>query len=124
MEVGNRWTLLEHIDDIRVPFDRHFDLLIEDGLTCRSWRLKEMPVLDGPFVKLHQSDRHRSQWLEINEGLVSGKRGRAKRVLSGIFSIPPLLQGNVVCWIVDPKLAHKCFLEVDCFNLILRYRLG
>ncbi|WP_269624041.1 hypothetical protein [Prochlorococcus marinus] len=80
-----RWVLLEHIgspDDIK---GIHFDLLLEDREFCRTWRLSDIPLLDGPYVDSFYSSPHDLYWLDIEEKVVSGNRGVATRIKQGIF---------------------------------------
>ena len=79
------WVLLRHAgapDDIRGV---HFDLLLEDKEFCRTWRLSDIPVLDGPYVDSVYIVPHSLEWLNIKEKVLSGNRGVATRVKKGIF---------------------------------------
>ena len=90
MKTGNqkksyRWVLLRHIgapDDSR---GIHYDLLLEDKKFCRTWRLSDIPLLDGPYVDSVNIDPHKLDWLDIQEKIVSGDRGVATRIKKGIF---------------------------------------
>ena len=80
-----RWVLLRHIgapDDLKGV---HFDLLLEDKEFCRTWRLSDIPLLDGPYVDSVYIAPHNLDWLEIEEKVVSGNRGVAARIKKGIF---------------------------------------
>ena len=80
-----RWVLLKHIgspDDIK---GIHFDLLLEDKELCRTWRLADTPLLDGPYVDSVFSAPHNLYWLDTEEKVVSGNRGVATRIKKGIF---------------------------------------
>tara|TARA_Y100001968_G_C18933754_1_gene515454 strand:- start:70 stop:450 length:381 start_codon:yes stop_codon:yes gene_type:complete len=80
-----RWVLLKHIGS---PEDRkgiHFDLLIEAKDFCKTWRLSDIPLLDGPYVDAVCIAPHNLYWLDIEEKVVSGNRGVATRVKKGIF---------------------------------------
>ncbi len=84
----HRWVLLRHIgspDDIN---GFHFDLLLEDQDFCRTWRLSDIPVMDGPYVESVCIAPHKLYWLDIEEKIVSGNRGVAKRIKQGIFVEP------------------------------------
>ena len=65
--------------------DTHFDLLLEDKDFCRTWRLSNIPLLDGPYVDSLYSAPHNLYWLDIQEKAVSGNRGVATRIKKGIF---------------------------------------
>ncbi len=80
-----RWVLLRHIgapDDLK---GIHFDLLLEDKNFCRTWRLSDIPLLDGPYVDSVYIAPHSLDWLDFQEKVVSGNRGVATRVKQGIF---------------------------------------
>ena len=82
---NNRWVLLRHTvssDDLK---DTHYDLLLEDKEFCRTWRLSDIPLLDGPCVDSVHIAPHNLYWLDIQEKLVSGNRGVATRIKKGIF---------------------------------------
>jgi hypothetical protein len=87
-----RWVLLRHIgapDDLR---GIHYDLLLEDNKFCRTWRLSNIPLLDGPYVDSIPIAPHDLDWLDIKEKLVSGNRGVATRIKKGVFfkSLPSI----------------------------------
>ena len=80
-----RWVLLKHIgspDDIKGV---HFDLLLEDKEFCRTWRLSDIPLLNGTYVDSVYIAPHNLYWLDIEEKVVSGNRGFAKRIKQGVF---------------------------------------
>ena len=85
MDFHDRWILLEHFGSPDDPLGVHFDLLLEDGKVCRSWRLKKILVLDGPSQKVVPIPSHRLVWLDHSDGEVSGGRGWAKKVMAGFF---------------------------------------
>ena len=90
MDISNskilyRWVLLRHIgapDDLR---GIHFDLLLEDNNFCRTWRLRQIPLLNGPYVSSVSIAPHNLEWLDIKEKAISGNRGVAKRIMKGVF---------------------------------------
>ncbi len=81
----NRWVLLEHIAHPEDQKGFHFDLLIEDKDNCRTWRLHDFPVLDGPALSVFSIAPHKLYWLERRVGLVSGGRGWVYRLIGGQF---------------------------------------
>ena len=84
----NRWVLLRHTgapDDLN---GYHFDLLLEDKDFCRTWRLSDMPLVDGPYVDSVYISPHNLYWLDIKEKIVSGNRGFATQIKKGIFLQP------------------------------------
>ena len=67
-------------------------MLLEDKKCCRSWRLSDIPLLDGPYVDSIHIAPHNLSWLNIEEKVVSGNRGVATRIKKGIFlqSLPSI----------------------------------
>ena len=47
-----RYALLRHTDAPDDPSGCHFDLLLEDGDACRTWRLAKVPALNGNSSRL------------------------------------------------------------------------
>tara|TARA_X000000368_G_C22775858_1_gene599266 strand:+ start:280 stop:666 length:387 start_codon:yes stop_codon:yes gene_type:complete len=87
-----RWVLLRHTDAPDDSRGIHFDLLIEDDKFCRTWRLSDVPLLDGPYVDSVHIAPHSLDWLEIEHKVVSGNKGVATRVKRGIYlnSLPSI----------------------------------
>ena len=80
-----RWVLLRHV---KAPDDLlgiHFDLLLEDGKGCRTWRLNDLPIPDENVVLAKRVATHKLEWLEKVESEVSGGRGWASRLAIGTF---------------------------------------
>jgi hypothetical protein len=82
-----RFALLEHTGAPDDPAGRHFDLLLEDGAACRTWRLLSMPQAGDPAVAALELPPHRLAWLDIRESEVSGGRGHARRVDAGEYEV-------------------------------------
>ncbi|MFM8379279.1 MAG: hypothetical protein ACKOB1_08135 [Planctomycetia bacterium] len=78
-----RFAILEHTGAPDDPAGRHFDLLIETGASCRTWRLVTLPEPGGPPVAAVELPPHRLAWLDHEAGEVSGGRGFARRVDAG-----------------------------------------
>ena len=77
--------MLKHIgspDDLK---GIHFDFLVEDKKFCRTWRLNDIPLLDGPYVDSVYVAPHNLYWLDIEEKVVSGNRGIATRIKQGTY---------------------------------------
>ena len=96
-KIGYRWVLLRHTgapDDIQ---GIHFDLLLEDKDFCRTWRLSDIPLFDGPSVKYLYIAPHNLYWLDIKEKVVSGNRGIVNRIKKGIFfdPLPSIDNGSI-----------------------------
>ncbi len=84
--MNNRWALLEHrTSQENIFYGFHFDLLLEEGSSCRTWRLESVPILDGPSVLATRLPSHKLHWLTTEQSIVSGGRGWAKRMEGGIF---------------------------------------
>jgi len=81
----SRFVLLEHTGHPDDQTGRHFDLLLEQSDACETWRLSDIPQLEGPAVVSTQLPDHRLVWLDRLEGEVSGGRGFARRVDSGSY---------------------------------------
>ena len=94
---SNRWVLLRHIGAPNDLKGIHFDLLSEDKEFCRTWRLSDIPLLDGPYVDSVYIAPHHLDWLDITEKDVSGNRGFATRIKKGIFlkSLPRVEKGSI-----------------------------
>ena len=101
-----RWVLLRHTgapNDLR---GIHFDLLLEDKEFCRTWRLSDIPLLDGPYVDSVYVAPHNLYWLDIEEKVVSGNRGVATRIKQGIFlqSFPSIESSSINLSLIWDKL--------------------
>ena len=81
-----RYALLRHTDAPDDPSGCHFDLLLEDGDACRTWRLAMVPTLNGISQPAVPLPPRRLVWLAPRGAAVSGGRGWAERVISGHFS--------------------------------------
>lgn len=84
-----RFVILEH-DHPHL----HWDLMLEDGESLRTWRLNELPR-SGVWIEAEEIAPHRLAYLDY-EGEVSGGRGTVKRWEWGTFiptswSRPPLV---------------------------------
>ena len=92
-----RWVLLRHTgapDDAR---GIHFDLLLEDKEFCRTWRLSDIPLLDGPYVNSVYIAPHKLEWLDLKEKVISCNRGVATRIKKGIFlKALPVIQKSFI----------------------------
>ena len=80
-----RFILLEHTGAPDDPAGRHFDLLLEAGEACHTWRLTEIPSPAGPAVAAVAIAPHRLAWLDHVAGEVSGGRGFAQRIDGGTY---------------------------------------
>ena len=76
---------MQHIGSPNDSKGVHYDLLLEDKESCKTWRLSDIPLLDGPYVDSVCIAPHNLYWLDIKEKVVSGNRGFAKRIKQGNF---------------------------------------
>ena len=81
-----RYALLRHTGAPDDPIGCHIDLLLEDGDTCRAWRIATVPQLNEEAQPAVPLPPHRRVWLEPRSAAVSGNRGWAKRILAGSYS--------------------------------------
>ena len=81
-----RYALLRHTGAPDDPSGCHFDLLLEDGDTCRTWRLATVPQLNEEAQPAAPLPPHRRVWLEPRRAAVSGNRGWAERIHAGSYS--------------------------------------
>jgi hypothetical protein len=90
-----RFILLEHTGAPDDPVGRHYDLLLEAGDACRTWRLAENPSAGGPAVAAVEITPHRLAWLDHLAGEVSGGRGFARRIDGGTYepALEPSAEG-------------------------------
>ena len=115
-----RWVLLKHIgspDDIN---GIHFDLLIEDKDCCRTWRLSNIPLADGPYVDSFYIAPHNLYWLDIEEKVVSGNRGVARRIKQGIFlqSFPATSNGSINLSLIWDNLEMDLVIDENGCRII------
>ena len=81
----HRWTLLKHERTINEIFDIHYDFLLEYGKDCKTWKLLDLPELNGPSVEIFKHSNHRLIWLTIESKLLTNDRGYVQRVDNGTF---------------------------------------
>ena len=112
-----RFVLLEHAGHPDDAGGQHFDLLLEDGPACRTWKLLDVPQPVGEAVAALELPRHRLEWLDTLEAEVSGNRGGARRLDAGTFE-PVALDadslaeaGSLVLQVAGERLAGRLRLE-------------
>ena len=109
-----RFAILEHTGAPDDPAGRHFDLLIEAGEACRTWRLPALPEPGAQPVAASELALHRLAWLDHETGEVSGGRGFARRVDAGTWR-------SVTADAVD--VATSSHLALHCAGDVLAGRL-
>ncbi len=106
-----RWVLLEHRlskDNIK---GRHYDLLFEEKASCLTLQLEAFPLLNKPSVKAKLIQPHNLYWLDRKESFVSGGRGWAKQIASGLYSGLILNKENFYVFFKVLPNGYKAFLE-------------
>ncbi len=89
----NRWALLEHTVKNTSLYEVHFDLLIENGSDCLTWKIYEIPKLGGSLIKIKKQPNHRLIWLSTDHKKLTKARGYVKRIDYGKYSI---LENNLL----------------------------
>jgi len=113
-----RFAILEHTAAPDDPAGRHFDLLVETGDACRTWRLSRVPAADGVAVAAVEIAPHRPAWLDHVAGEVSGGRGFARRVDGGRYEIlsaddaDPAAATRLVVQLAGATVAGRLRLEL------------
>ncbi|MFO1002516.1 MAG: DNA polymerase ligase N-terminal domain-containing protein [Planctomycetaceae bacterium] len=98
-----RFVILEHDH----PF-LHWDLLLEEECSARTWRLLRKPCLGEPIAAEPLPD-HRLMYLDY-EGVVSGDRGSVKRILAGTYDVADQT-GVLVVALWDNVLAKSALIR-------------
>ena len=83
----DRWALLEHTVSNSSLNEVHFDFLVENGPDCLTWKIFELPKLNGPLVKIKQQPNHRLVWLITEYQKLSRERGYVRRIAFGNYVI-------------------------------------
>ena len=83
----NRWVLLEHEISHPLSSEVHFDFLIENKSDCLTWKIYEIPKLNGTPIEIIKQPNHRLVWLTTESKLLSGDRGYVRRVDYGKYAI-------------------------------------
>jgi hypothetical protein len=99
-----RLVILEHDH----PF-LHWDLLLEEEYSARTWRLLRKPCLGEP-IAAEPLPNHRLMYLDY-EGVVSGDRGTVKRFLAGTYQ-PLSDQTDVLAFaLFDNSFAESVLIQ-------------
>ena len=83
----NRWVLLKHTATVPSSFEDHFDFLIENGTYCLTWKIYEIPKLNGSVVSIKKQSNHRLFWLTTEQEKLTKERGYVKRIDFGKYLI-------------------------------------
>ncbi len=101
-----RYVILEHDHP-----ERHWDLMLEEGGSLRTWRLSAAPE-PGRRVTAEASFPHRPSYLDY-EGAVSGGRGRVVRWDRGEFAWEVDEERRVVVRLKGGRLDGRLTLTLD-----------
>ena len=83
----NKWVLLLH--EINRPdfVETHYDFLIENGKDCLTWKIFEIPKINGPSVAIIKQINHRLIWLYREKYTLSDERGKVQRKDFGSYQV-------------------------------------
>jgi len=111
-----RYALLEHTGAPDDPSGCHYDLLLETGEHCRTWRLARKPAAGEPAQAAVELAPHRVVWLTPRSAAVSGGRGWARGIAHGHYAgaLPSEAQAPVRVQMLDGALAGRLRIEAGC----------
>ncbi|QDU78504.1 hypothetical protein Pla110_02080 [Polystyrenella longa] len=104
--MNRRFTILIH----DFPF-LHWDLLVEDGETLRTWRLHEEPDQSLKIVCEPLPD-HRLIYLDY-EGPVSRDRGNVQQWTTGRCELSVPAEGRIELELSSPRLTGKMSIRQE-----------
>lgn len=99
-----RFVILEHDH----PF-LHWDLLLEEECSARTWRLLRKPCL-GESIAAEPLPDHRLMYLDY-EGVVSGDRGSVKRITAGTYEVMSDQTGVLIFALWDNSFAESVLIR-------------
>ena len=109
----DRWALLEHKIYSGTSPDIHYDLLIENGIDCLTWKFFKVPLLNKDSVEIFKQPNHRLVWLSRIEHELSGNRGFVKRIDHGILkNVSNKLDSEYCRFILEGELLYG-LLEIS-----------
>jgi len=109
-----RFAILTH----NHPF-LHWDLLLEDGESCQTWRLMLKPA-EGIAVPAERIADHRLVYLDY-EGPVSGDRGTVTRFDAGTFEWLANESSHVEVELFGSRLNGRCTIEPNSGECRVRF---
>jgi len=111
-----RYALLEHTGAPDDPSGCHYDLLLETGDHCRTWRLARKPAAGEPAQAAVELAPHRLVWLTPRSAAVSGGRGWARGIAHGHYAgtLPSEAPTPVRVQLLDGALKGWLHLEGGC----------
>jgi hypothetical protein len=99
-----RFVILKHDH----PF-LHWDLLLEEQSSARTWRLLRRPCMNEP-IAAQALPPHRLEYLTY-EGPVSNGRGHVERMAAGAYSIISSDERRIQIGLTQTKLAGGIIIE-------------
>ena len=83
----NKWVLLHHKIDKPDCDDSHYDFLVENGKDCLTWKIFEIPQINGPSIEIIKQENHRLIWLYRDKYTLSNSRGKVQRKDYGTYYV-------------------------------------
>ena len=83
----NKWVLLQHKISKPDCEDNHYDFLVENGKDCLTWKIFEIPQINGPSIEIIKQVNHRLIWLYREKYTLSNDRGQVQRKDYGTYNI-------------------------------------
>jgi len=109
----NKWVLLEHKVQSVNSLDTHYDLLVENGKDCLTWKFLKLPLLNQAATEIFKQPNHRLVWLSRIQHELSGNRGFVKRIDHGIFkNVSDKLDSEYCRFILDGEILYG-LLEIS-----------
>ena len=111
----NKWVLLQHRIIRLDGIENHYDFLVENGKDCLTWKIFEIPQINGPSIEIIKQVNHRLIWLYREKYTLSNSRGEVQRKDNGTYSlVGDFLDEDDFSMILDGKI----------FNGILKKRFN
>ena len=83
----NKWVLLQHTINKPDCGENHYDFLVENGKDCLTWKIFEIPQINGSSIRIIKQLNHRLIWLYREKYTLSNERGQVQRKDYGIYYI-------------------------------------
>tara|TARA_B100000073_G_scaffold138130_1_gene113464 strand:+ start:1207 stop:1569 length:363 start_codon:yes stop_codon:yes gene_type:complete len=82
-----RWTFLEHKIYNKNEIEIHYDFLLENKYDCCTWKLLQIPKVDGSPAEIFPHQNHRLVWLTTKCKNLSRNRGTVNQIACGTYSL-------------------------------------
>ena len=83
----NKWVLLQHTIEKTDCIESHYDFLLENGRDCLTWKIFELPQINGPLIEIIKQENHRLIWLYREKYTLSNSRGHVERADYGTYKV-------------------------------------